>query len=1518
MPLNPSTLALLGGPSQEESPGFLESVHRVVGAPGRLIDRLLLAPSRAAGFNIPEEATTGQVIASGLGLAQGDEGYAGRIGRRAVEFGVDVARDPLTYGMGALGGVVRGGRVASSILRQGGEIAPELLSPLEKAARAGRFAQPIQRGASAGFAALMGTGAVEEGGRALETLREEGLSPQAAEELFGTAVSGLGAAAGALHARAPKPREYAVLRERLPNLPDQQVQDLLSVYEKAERPDLVKVTRDEIARRDVQKGITPEQAPEEAALRRGLMGTSTKRPRSLEDLNLIVEAVKKGQLSSEEATRVWASSSRLPDVLGKRSRPRPQAPPATPPDQLEAALRASLKTPQEVDATLRAVKTPQEWTTVIDDLDAALKAVEKEPVDVSLGGTTPRLLEEVGAPEPPPSGPTPTPGRIPGGVAPPEGEAPSAPGVPRDTTVSLPGEVVEARPPRKGTFAMGEMEDPLGDVTLKDIVFDSPNDKALFIAKGNFPEALRKRAYDTLKERGYDDARIRSEEPIFTRGREAAVAPRETAQQLAITRKEATGKGANPDKLLEVSRTSYAERVWDIFERFVNEGVEGIQRMLPGGPRFSKEFGRSYLTEVTGPTTETGSLAVNYPGVRSSIRVNLPWVLEATKDRIKTEGVDPASPEAAYIFLSELRKLARHEIAHSLRGTQHIGDVIFNPVTGQWERSLTESGVYGAKGKLPGGPVAKDPTHNLVEAEINRTLSQMETPLSDSLLAEGNVQNVQNLWRGALRASSEIESTLSNEARESLNKYRRDQPGRLASLEQEALATSKSMRLRQAMEARVEEQIQRLREENPDIQLNQLGEALNRFAKTIKDPETRMAFKRAIDARVETARDYALTEAGIPPAAPREPLKATAPRMAAAAPPSPVQMDLLEKRLKTMKGLSKQKKVEIKNAARQGDQALFAAIQKAESATGMDKALEVWKGGLLSAPGTWFVQTADILESGARLGETALSGMLDKFFAGPRSRFSGETRAEVQGWMKKFPEAWATMGRDFREAFTLAPERVDLERPLEFQVGKVPGTPGRVVRLPFRVMNAAGRFLRDTGTAAELEKLALRKAKGNKTAAAQVVQEALDPSNKLHLELLKKARAGGKERVFEAEPGPMMNALLRMRNTNKWVHLVLPFLQVPGNITKLIAQRSPLGFVKAAKEYAKYKEALRSGDLSPDGVAELKGRAMDAIARPLLGTIVMAGFGGMALAGNMTGGGPVDKKKRNFLLQSGWQPYSFVIPTPYGKYYLPYKRFQPLGALLGFAADAAESTDEKEAGKVFERGLESLGQNLTSQTYLQGLADAMEFVSNPREMAGAYAGSLAGSAVPNIFAKAAQAIDPYVRETRPMDRGPAGVPETIARSVAARIPFVSEQLPPKISGTGEPIERPGVSITRLLSPVQPTFEEPEAPLVEFIAGTGAAPGLPSKTLTIQGVEVPLTEDEWITVAQANKQAMDYIAQHYMTNPSFQVLPQVRQKQYIERIFSQVRGLARQKLMQQPDFAVRARSTLMEAGLAGGV
>lgn len=565
--------------------------------------------------------------------------------------------------------------------------------------------------------------------------------------------------------------------------------------------------------------------------------------------------------------------------------------------------------------------------------------------------------------------------------------------------------------------------------------------------------------------------------------------------------------------------------------------------------------------------------------------------------------------------------------------------------------------------------------------------------------------------------------------------------------------------------------------------------------------------------------------------------------------------DVSDKQAAQLMRVHQEKPLELKDA-------LSAAMKPGM----LDKFLEAWKAGMVSAPGTWAIanplgNTGDLI---MRLGETATSSALDSFIGGPKTRLRGEARFELAGALKGANEAIGRLGADLKDIFTLAPEQIKLDRPIEYQVGKIGGKFGRAVRIPFRLLGAFDDFAKEVGGRAELYKLAYRRAKGNDFVARKIIDSP--PAD-----IAAAVAQSRLERTFN-DPHRLAQALVRMRSDHKWLHAVFPFIQTPANILKVSLERSPIGFVEGAKAYRAYREGLRKG-LTGAELETLKGTAVDKLARPLMGTLLLGAFGAYAKAGGMTGNGPADRDEKNALLNSGWQPYSFKVPTGDGKFaYVPFNRFEPVSAILGFSADLAEITDAKEGAEVFEKALGSIGQNLTSKSYLRGLADASQFIANPQQFGTQYVKNLAGSLVPNVVAKVAQAADPTFRDTKATNlKGAGGIVESVGKTIATDIPGLSRMLPAKRTATGEEAERPGNPLTRFALPSQLSQDKEGKELEREFARIGYVPNTPGRTVAYRGKKYELNDEEYGKLRDADLRAAE-MARKVMRSPAYKNLP----------------------------------------------
>jgi hypothetical protein len=607
----------------------------------------------------------------------------------------------------------------------------------------------------------------------------------------------------------------------------------------------------------------------------------------------------------------------------------------------------------------------------------------------------------------------------------------------------------------------------------------------------------------------------------------------------------------------------------------------------------------------------------------------------------------------------------------------------------------------------------------------------------------------------------------------------------------------------------------------------------------------------------------------------------------------------LQKVFREIDGVTDQQAAELLKAYKTDPSALPSLLGEAMNPGRLSKALYLWRAGLISAVSSHVANlSGGVVEKGANLMETVLSAGIDRLLqkrhGGVRERFAGEAKAELLGVAKAFPEALKTLGSDLKEVAKGKSPEFDMDKPLAHQMQPFTSKPGKAAgKLAGAVYNALtveDKFTQSIGKTSELYKVALRKAQGDEETAKRIVHEALAEGK--HTDIVESAKKAGQRLALQEDPGALVNKLQKMAIDHPWLSVVFPFIRTPANIARRTIERSPIGFLKAKKAY----DAFKRGEIS-------RGEAADAIARPLLGTLVLGGFAMYAKAGGMTGSGPTDQKDKSALRDSGWSPYSFVVPLPNGKKaYIPYNRFEPVSSILGFAADIVEIQDEKKAGDMLEKALGSFAENLTSKSYLSGLSDAANAISNPTQFMGQYASNLAGSLVPNIVGRAAQAIDPTLRDVRPESTGLTGIPERMAKTIQSRIPGASSYLPAKKSFAGETVERGGDPLSRFVMPATYSVSKDDRALEEFVAEAGITPTKASRDVTIRvkgrSQKVRLSDDEYALISAADQRAAES-ARRLMRNPSFKRLPDTieeggskSKEAEIKRVFDKLRSEAR--------------------------
>ncbi len=426
-----------------------------------------------------------------------------------------------------------------------------------------------------------------------------------------------------------------------------------------------------------------------------------------------------------------------------------------------------------------------------------------------------------------------------------------------------------------------------------------------------------------------------------------------------------------------------------------------------------------------------------------------------------------------------------------------------------------------------------------------------------------------------------------------------------------------------------------------------------------------------------------------------------------------------------------------------------------------DYVTELWYNSILSGPTTHLVNfvsngVSAVAGPVERVGAAVVEAPLAKLQGRPRERFFGEARADIYGMLTGIPEGARGALYVLKNGFNLEEAvRMDIRHQQAFK-----GPVGEVINLPSRALAAADVFWRSMMFRGAEQAEAFRLAKGNPQKIAELLTNPTP-------DLLERAGKVAKYRVFQADPGNFTQKLMQMRNAEVWgmepVRFVIPFVQTPVNLTKFGLERSPLGW---------FNPKLWANVVKRDPAAS------DQIARAFMGSTIAAGIGALVGTGQMdiTGDAPTTPAERDRWYREGKQPFSFRV----GDRWYSYQKMEPFNqtfAQMAAFVDAARGA--KQGAPLTDlagQATMTIAKNLVSQSYMEGLSNLLDAVTDYKRYGGSYVRQTAASFVPgsSLLRTAARATDTTVRQ-----------PSTVPEQVAAGMPVLSRTVPPKVSALGQ-------------------------------------------------------------------------------------------------------------------------------------
>ena len=497
----------------------------------------------------------------------------------------------------------------------------------------------------------------------------------------------------------------------------------------------------------------------------------------------------------------------------------------------------------------------------------------------------------------------------------------------------------------------------------------------------------------------------------------------------------------------------------------------------------------------------------------------------------------------------------------------------------------------------------------------------------------------------------------------------------------------------------------------------------------------------------------------------------------------------------------------IEKGDRQG---LSNFISMLRQASWTEKAITLWKAGLLTSPTTHIANitgnlTMNVLETLKDVPSTGID-ILASLFTGKRTTTisAGTISAKVKGLMKG-----GAKGLEYLKT-GIYPESIltkyDLPRQINFNNKILNGYTQGI----FRSLGAEDIVFRQASIGESLAKQAEVMAKNEKLTGqaykSRVGELLKEPTNEMVVNAINESEYAtfNNKNVLSNMISGLKRGSSGSPLAEASVELVAPFTKTPTNIAARIADYSPLGFVKAI--LGQIRPATRGQQ-----------RLVEDLGRAITGTSVIALGSYMALNGRLTGNAPAAGAARDQFYAEGKQPNAIKL---WGNWY-SLNRISPFGNLLSIGANFQEASKTKSGFSLGTQTLSSGIKGLADQTFLQGVSGALGAINDttPNQTnTQKYINSTVSSVVPTIIGKVARTIDPKLR-----------LSEGILQAVQAKIPGLSQGLPVRRDIFGNQVGSGGGRLA-LVDPFN-TQKAVDNPVINEAKKIGVDIGLSSQTVS---------------------------------------------------------------------------------------
>lgn len=319
---------------------------------------------------------------------------------------------------------------------------------------------------------------------------------------------------------------------------------------------------------------------------------------------------------------------------------------------------------------------------------------------------------------------------------------------------------------------------------------------------------------------------------------------------------------------------------------------------------------------------------------------------------------------------------------------------------------------------------------------------------------------------------------------------------------------------------------------------------------------------------------------------------------------------------------------------------------------------------------------------------------------------------------------------------------------------------GAGVNIPKRLLSASDAFSRSMFQQFDLYGRAFNVAKNEKLEGREFDNRVADLLAEPTPEMLQGAEQFAARGVFQQEGGAFLSGLTKWRDAIdvvgiKPLRFVIPFVETPANVFKVGFRATPAGFFNKAKTE---REAARD------------------FGSALFGSLLLIPLAMWAAAGRISGSGPSDKKEKDALYRTGWQPYSIKI----GDRWYSYLNITPVNTALSWVGNYYDGFNFDNITPD-TAGIMSLtirnAKSLLDQSFLSGLNGLVSALNGTASEQQTWINRFATAVVPQVWQQSVRIFDPTLYDV------------TNVGDAFKNVLGLHDGLPTKYDVFGEPIQR---------------------------------------------------------------------------------------------------------------------------------